>query len=180
MSKRSRTRTKERSVEIRFSSYDTWTRTNEHGRKKRWGEKLWALIFHNNGNNNIDGTWARATSAKPRVLAKKNRSPLPPNRRESDGSIDLSSEFSTRNLSLCHRDFGQFADYPRARILIARYTGFDARANRGEEGGGRGPFTRSKRDAGAKHTRDTLGPPLMGGGGELLYVARRGISLELE
>lgn len=122
---------------------------------------------------------ARNKREATRAGEEKPISP-PPNRRESDGSIDLSSEFSTRNLSLCHRDFGQFADYPRARILIARYTGFDARANRGEEGGGRGPFTRSKRDAGAKHTRDTLGPPLMGGGGELLYVARRGISLELE
>lgn len=26
-----------------------------------------------------------------------------------------------RPATLCHRDFGQFADYPRSRILIARY-----------------------------------------------------------
>lgn len=31
------------------------------------------------------------------------------------------ARFAAWPATLCHRDFGQFADYPRSRILIARY-----------------------------------------------------------
>lgn len=82
MSKHSRTR--EGTKESRSKSdFPRTTRTN--GREKRWSEKLWALIFHNNSNNNIDGTWRARNKHEATRAGKEKPISSPLDRRDPDG-----------------------------------------------------------------------------------------------